>query len=88
MKYLLMTATLIAGISPAMAGEATITVPDTFKVTMAQTQAAFERCLGATVAHTVTDQCNAVANVLAQLAGLNAVAVPQPTPSPSPTPAQ
>jgi hypothetical protein len=88
MKYLLMTAVSIVALSPAFAGESTIKVPDSFHATMQQTQAAFERCIGATVAYTHTDQCAAVANVLSQLVALAPPppVSPAPTPSPTPTP--
>lgn len=92
MKKLLMIAGLATCATPALAADQTITVPDTFKVTMQQTQAAFERCLGATVAHINTDQCNAVANVLGQLATLQPSTTAPPSPpqvpaSPVETPA-
>lgn len=87
MKYLLMTAALMTGISSAIA-DSTVHVPDNFKDTMVQTQAALERCIGATVARLPNDTCNAVSNILGQLANLPAtpVIVPVPVPSPSPTP--
>ena len=84
-------AILIVGISPAFAGDATITVPDSFKGTMEQTRAAFERCLGATTMHVNSDQCQAVANILAQLAALQPMPIKPPAPPsesvPSVTPA-
>lgn len=85
MKYLLIIAALLA--SPALA-ESTIKVPDNFKETMVQTQAALERCIGATAAKLPNDTCSAVSNILGQLANLPAtpVIVPTPVPSPSPTP--
>lgn len=85
MKYLLIIAALLA--SPAFA-ESTIKVPDNFKDTMVQTQAALERCIGATAARMQNDTCSAVSNILGQLANLPAtpVIVPTPTPSPSATP--
>ena len=80
---------LIIGIAtlatPALA-ESTIRVPDNFKETMIQTQAALERCIGATVAKLPNDTCNAVWNILGQIANLPATPVPQPVPSPSPSP--
>lgn len=86
MKYLLIIAALIA--TPALA-ESTIKVPDNFKETMVQTQAALERCIGATAARMPNETCGAVSNILGQLANLPltpVVPAPAPSPSPSPTP--
>lgn len=90
MKYLLMTAALMTGISSAMA-ESTIKVPDNFKETMVQTQAALERCIGATAAKLPNETCGAVSNILTQLSNLPLTPVvpapaPAPAPAPSPTP--
>jgi len=89
MKKLLISAVLIAGISPAIAGEVTITVPDTFRVTMQQTSITLERCMGAIVSHGDTSTCGAVQNILTQLANLpeTPVQTPAPPPTPNPTPA-
>ena len=93
MKNFLAIAVLLAA-TPAFAGEATITVPDSFKATMEQTRVAFERCLGATTLHTISDQCQGVANILSQLAALQPVPIKPPaapstdsTPAATPTPA-
>lgn len=86
MKYLLMTAALMTGISPAIA-DSTVHVTDNFKETMVQTQAALERCIGATAARLPNETCGAVSNILTQLSNLPLTpVVPAPTPSPSPTP--
>jgi hypothetical protein len=73
--------------SPALA-ESTIKVPDNFKDTMVQTQAALERCIGATAAKLPNDTCNAVWNILAQIASLPVTPIvpDHPAPSPSPVP--
>lgn len=85
MKNLLMTSALLIA-SPALA-ESTIKVPDNFKDTMVQTQAALERCIGATAAKLPNETCGAVSNILTQLSNLPLTpVVPAPTPSPSPTP--
>lgn len=89
MKKLLMIsrAAFLAGpivcATSAWAGDVTITVPDTFKATMQNTQMTFERCMGAIVSHGNTDTCSAVSNLLTQLGNLPTT----PVPSPSPTPA-
>ena len=88
MKKILIAA-LIVGTSPAIAGEVTIKVPDTFGATMKDTHAAFERCIGEiTIGGSDKSMCAAVANVLNQLSSLptTPTVAPSPTPSPSPTP--
>lgn len=92
MKKLLMSAALLTGLSPVMAGEVTIRVPDTFGLTMQNASVALERCMGAIVVHGDTSTCTAVQSILRELAALPAVPVNPPapaaaTPAPNPSPA-
>lgn len=87
MKKLLISLIAVAAIStPALAGDVTITVPDSFKVTMQQTSIALERCLGAVVMGGDKSTCQGVQNILTQLANLPETPVAAPaTPSVAPS---
>jgi hypothetical protein len=84
MKYLLLATTLLA--TPAHATDMTIKVPDTFKVTMQNTQIAFERCIGAVISSGDKASCAVVGQILTELQNLQMTPVPAATPSPTPAP--
>ena len=89
MRKLLISLIAVAAIStPALAADVTITVPDTFKVTMQQTSIALERCLGAVVMGGDKSTCQGVQNILTQLANLpETPVVASVTPAPAAPPA-
>lgn len=87
MKRVLFAAALLAStaLTPARAGDVTITVPDSFKQIMANAGVAFERCMGAiAIGSGDKSTCTVVQQLLVQLS--NQPEVPVPAPSPSPTP--
>jgi hypothetical protein len=75
-NMLIIVAMMTAG--SAQAGDVNVKAPDNYTSVVQQTQQSFERCLGATVAHTPTDQCQVVATILGQLAALPVTPIPAP----------
>lgn len=66
----------------AFAGEVNIRAPDTYKQTIENTQAMFERCMGAVASHGNIGTCAAVQNILTQLENLPQTPIAE-APSPS-----
>jgi hypothetical protein len=83
-KLLISTIAAVSLSTSAFAGDVTLTVPDTFKITMQNTSVALERCMGAIVAKGDTSICQSVQNILVQLANLPETPVAQPAAAPAP----